>query len=145
MIIPPTTDWTFMIQLLVESLLRATYQEDTRSVSLSLLLTSHSKSFFVNHTYNVWTFFFPCLPPGVAWTWLKFWCFDTSSGLCCQWSSSLGPPGSLCLDWATCSPASFFCCLGPSYWSNHPGPASPCGTVSSSITWQSLYLRICYQ
>lgn len=88
---------------------------------------------------------FSCLPSGVTWTWLKFWCFVTSSGSCCQWSSSPGPPGSLCLDWVTCLPASFFYYLGPSYWSNRPGPASPCGTVSSSIMWPSLYLKICYQ
>lgn len=88
---------------------------------------------------------FSCLPSGVTWTWLKFWCFVTSSGSCCQWSSSPGPPGSLCLDWVTCLPASFFCYLGPSYWSNHPGPASPCGTVSSSIMWLLSYLKICCQ
>lgn len=81
---------------------------------------------------------------GVTWTWRRFWCFATSSGLCCQWSLSQGRLAYLCLDWATCLLASFFCCLERSYWANHPELASTCGTVSSSIMWQSSYLKISY-
>lgn len=81
---------------------------------------------------------------GVTWTWRRFWYFATSSGLCCQWSSSQGRLGYRCLDWATCLLASFFCCLERSYWAKNPELASTCGTVSSSIMWQSSYLKTSY-
>lgn len=81
--------------------------------------------------------------PGVTWTWPKCLCSVTSSGWCCQWSSSLAPPGSPCLASDTCWPASSFCSLAPNSWSSRPGPASTSGTASSCTTWESSYRKTC--
>lgn len=115
--------------------------------SVFVLATSEGCSFILQK--DIWHFDMSnlCSLPlsGVTWTWLRFWFFATYSGLYCQWSSSLGLHESLSLDWDTFSLVFFFCFLGPNYWSNRPGHALPCGTVSSSIMWQSSYQKVFYQ